>query len=144
MSDQQQYPYEGWGVLEITGYRKFAGKISVQPLGHISVFEVLIPDEDEDGNEVWRRVTYNVDKLYGLTFCTEAFARAVAKSTKPNPTELLDIPYKVQRAMERIEREEAEKAAAIEAGESPREVTEIDDVPFERRAVFLSDDDYEM
>lgn len=129
MSDEQQqdaFSFDGWAIVEMLGHRKRAGRVRTQPIGGTCFLEVK--SESANGEPLTEFV--NVASLYAFTPCTEEAARLVGKTCNPSPVELLAVPWTVQQAMRRIAREEAAKAAAIEAGEAPEE-DERDRVPFD-------------
>lgn len=134
------FTFDGFAVFEAMGHVKRAGKVRVSQLGGNAVF--VVESESPDGDTI--QEVFAAGSLYRLTPCTEEAAKMIGPTCNPSAVELLGVPYRVQVAMARIEREEAEKAAAIEAGESPKEVAEIDDIPFDDDADYdLYDLDHE-
>lgn len=114
MSERNEpFTFDGFAIIEFMGHRKRAGKVRTADLGGTSVF--VVETSTPDGQQVVE--TYNASSLYCLTPVTEAVVAIVAKSINPAPIAAWDLPDRVQRALREVERQDREKAAAIEAGE---------------------------
>jgi hypothetical protein len=77
MSDQQ---FEAWGIVELMGHQKTAGRLSEQMIGGAKLLRVDIPSDD-----TFRTVYYGASAIYALHVTDETAARAAAKGLGKRP-----------------------------------------------------------
>lgn len=71
---------EQWGIVEILGHVKMAGRITEEERFGSKLGRVDIPDGDK-----FVTVYFGGDSLYRFTSVSEEVARIVAKSNQPTP-----------------------------------------------------------
>ena len=76
MSDK----FEAWGICELMGHQRVAGRISEQVIGGGNLVRVDVPD-----GEGFRTVYYGSSAIYALHVTDEAAARAAAKTMGTQP-----------------------------------------------------------
>lgn len=80
MDDQQQF--EAWGLIELFGHNKLAGRITEQTIGGCHFIRVDVPAVG-DIPEYTRCFTQGA--IYGLTFTSEDVARRLAAGLQARP-----------------------------------------------------------
>ena len=97
----QSPPFEGWCILELMGHRRLAGYVRETTLAGVGVLRLDVP---EDGDAAAATQFYPPSSLYCMTPVTEAVARSVARSNRPQPVqqwELRQIPASTDPDFER-------------------------------------------
>jgi hypothetical protein len=89
----QDTDYEGWGILELMGHRKLAGKLSTQKVAGASFLRIDIPARKDTAIETEFVSTQfvNPTSIYAMHPTTEEVARAVAASIAPDPVTKWDV-----------------------------------------------------
>jgi hypothetical protein len=85
--------YEGWGIVEMMGHRKIAGKLSTQKVAGSKFLRIDIPARPDTAVETEFSATQFVhpNSLYALHPTTEEVARAVAARMSPDPVTAWDV-----------------------------------------------------
>lgn len=73
--------FESWGIVELMGHQRAAGRISEEEIGGSKLLRIDIPDGD-----TYRTVFYGSSAIYALHVTDEAAARAAAKRSGSQPT----------------------------------------------------------
>jgi hypothetical protein len=73
--------FEAWGIVELMGHQRIAGRISEQVIGSGNLLRVDVPD----GEEQFRTVFYGSSAIYALHVTDEAAARAACKGMGTRP-----------------------------------------------------------
>lgn len=73
--------FEAWGIVELMGHQRVAGRLSEQAIGGGNLLRVDVPD-----GEGFRTVFYGNSSIYALHVTDEAAARAAAKGMGTRPT----------------------------------------------------------
>jgi len=72
--------FEAWGICELMGHQRIAGRISEQVIGGGNLLRVDVPDGD-----TFRTVFYGSSAIYALHVTDEAAARAACKGMGTQP-----------------------------------------------------------
>lgn len=85
MSDPQKESasFEGWVILELMGHRRLAGHLSEAQIGGASFVRIDVPEGE--GPENVATQFYSPSAVYCITPTTEAIARKVAATSRPEP-----------------------------------------------------------
>ena len=70
--------FEGWGIVELMGHRRVAGRVSEVEQYGATMLRVDVPQGDD-----WVTQFYGGSAIYCLTPTTEAIARQVAVPPEP-------------------------------------------------------------
>lgn len=89
MSETTVPAFEGWAILELMGHRRLAGYVRAVELAGAGLLRIDVPGE---GDTPIATQFYSPAALYCLTPTTEAMARAVAKSSQPEPVHRWELP----------------------------------------------------
>lgn len=73
--------FEAWGIVELMGHQRIAGRISEQAIGGGNLLRVDVPD----GEDQFRTVFYGSSAIYALHVTDEAAARAACKGMGTRP-----------------------------------------------------------
>jgi hypothetical protein len=73
--------FEAWGIVELMGHQRIAGRISEQVIGGGNLLRVDVPD----GEDQFRTVFYGSSAIYALHVTDEAAARAACKGMGTRP-----------------------------------------------------------
>lgn len=101
--------FEGWAILELMGHRRLAGYVRPVEIAGAGMLRIDVPG---DGSEAVATQYYSPSSLYCLTPTTEAIARTVAKSSRPQPAHRWEL------------------APAPEADRPGNDVEDGDELPF--------------
>jgi hypothetical protein len=84
---------ETWGILELFGHLKLAGKITEQPIGGDSLIRIDVPPVTV-GDVTIPAFTrfFGAKAVYSLTPCTEDLAKVTAAAVKHQPVQAYDLP----------------------------------------------------
>ena len=85
--------FESWGILEIMGHQRVAGRISERAIGGSNLLQVDIPQADD----TFRTVFYGSSAIYALHVTDETAARACAKVSGTRPTYAWELENAQQR-----------------------------------------------
>lgn len=102
MTQVQDTDYEGWGILELMGHRKLAGKLSTQKVAGASFLRIDIPARKDTAVETEFVATQfvNPTSIYAMHPTTEEVARAVAALIAPDPVTKWDVKALLPKASE--------------------------------------------
>lgn len=112
MSDQAQ-KFECWGICELMGHQRVAGRIGERAIGGGNLLQVDVPQADDS----FRTVFYGNSAIYALHVTDEAAARACAKVSGTRPT----YAWELESASRRL------PAPAPESSFTPSEPDEPDE-----------------
>jgi len=85
--------FEAWGLVELMGHQRVAGRLSEQPVGGGNMLRVDIPN-----GETFRTAYYGASAIYAVHITDEAAARKLAGDTGSRPP----YAYELQHAVARI------------------------------------------
>lgn len=85
--------FEAWGLVELMGHQRVAGRLSEQPLGGGNMLRVDIPNGDG-----FRTAYYSASSIYAVHITDEAAARKLAGDQGPRPP----YAYELSQAVARI------------------------------------------
>lgn len=69
--------FETWAIVEVMGFKKYAGHVSEQIIGSTSLLRVDVPQVSDDHPAFCKLI--GVGSIYAITPCDEATARKVAR-----------------------------------------------------------------
>jgi hypothetical protein len=72
--------FEAWGIVELMGHQRAAGRLSEQNIGGANLLRVDVPD-----GETFRTVFYGASAIYALHVTDEAAAHAVRRALEQQP-----------------------------------------------------------
>lgn len=87
--------FEAWGIVELMGHQRVAGRISERAIGGGNLLQVDVPQADES----FRTVFYGNSAIYALHVTDEAAARACAMVSGTRPT----YAWELENASRRLE-----------------------------------------
>jgi hypothetical protein len=87
--NQSTEQFETWGVLELMGHKKLAGRISEAQIAGSSLLRIDVP---ELGQRPSFTQYYGVGSVYCLTPTSKAVARQVVGRLNPVPISPYDLP----------------------------------------------------
>jgi len=85
--------FEAWGIVELMGHQRVAGRLSEQPLGGGNMLRVDIPN-----GESFRTAYYGASAIYAVHITDEAVAQQIAKNIGTRPP----YAYELSQAVARI------------------------------------------
>jgi hypothetical protein len=85
--------FEAWGIVELMGHQRVAGRLSEQPLGGGNLLRVDIPN-----GEGFRTAFYGASAIYAVHITDEPAARQVATNIGTRPP----YAYELSQAVARI------------------------------------------
>jgi hypothetical protein len=90
-SGNERAKFETWAVVELMGHTTFAGLVAeVEIAGH-GFLRLTVPKcQDRAGFDK----ILSPGSIYGITPCTEEFARRMAASLRRRPFQLIDVPIR--------------------------------------------------
>ena len=81
--------FECWGLVEVMGHSRYAGKISEQSIGGCNFVRVDIPAfEDQPGFTK----LLGQSSIFAITPTTEQIARGMAQQFRSTPISVYDLP----------------------------------------------------
>jgi hypothetical protein len=86
---QEQEKFESWGLLELFGHQRLAGRLSEQTIGGCHFIRIDVPATD--GVQEYTRF-FTQGAIYGMTITTEPVARALATNLRARPVSPYDMP----------------------------------------------------
>src|SRR5690242_1677858 len=72
--------FEAWGIVELMGHQRVAGRLSEQPLGGGNLLRVDIPN-----GEGFRTAFYGASSIYAVHITDEPAARKIAENSGTRP-----------------------------------------------------------
>lgn len=92
-SDQK---FEAWGLLELFGHQRIAGKLSEETIGGCHFIRIDVPaniptSERDPGTPAYTRYFTN-GAIYSMTPTSEAVARKMADSLRTVPVQAYEMP----------------------------------------------------
>lgn len=93
MSDQDE-KFEAWGLLELFGHQRLAGRLSEQTIGGVHFIRVDVPEvKDYDGETIAGYTRFFTQgAIYGMTPTDEQVARAMAMRLRARPVQTYELP----------------------------------------------------
>lgn len=88
MTEAQQDKFESWGLLELFGRQRLAGRISEQTIGGIAFLRIDVPAVE--GAQAYTRF-FTSGAIYGLTPMTEETTMQLAKQLRSAPVSRYDV-----------------------------------------------------
>jgi len=85
--------FEAWGIVELMGHQRVAGRLTEQPLGGGNLLRVDIPN-----GESFRTAYYGASAIYAVHITDEPAARAAAGGMGARPP----YAYELSQAVARI------------------------------------------
>lgn len=89
MNADQTEKFEAWGMLELFGHQRLAGRITEQTIGGVHFIRIDVPASG-DVAEYTRLFTQGA--IYGMTITTEDVARRLALGMRARPISAYDLP----------------------------------------------------
>lgn len=96
MSDK---PQELWGIVEVMGHARYAGRISEYTALGVPLVRVEIPANAEDQVPAHERLL-GASSIFRITPTTEAVARSVARQCADRPLSVWDFPADLRARLE--------------------------------------------
>lgn len=91
MSDEQQSAaFESWAILELMGHRRLGGFVQEVQVAGAGFLRIDVPGDVE--GETHSTQFYPPASVYCLTPVSEAAARVVARSSRPEPVARWELP----------------------------------------------------
>lgn len=84
----EQERFEAWGIVDLFGHTRLAGRISEQTIGGETFIRVDVPN----GDDSYHTRLFGKGAIYGMSLTDEAIARATAKASSPRPVSAYDLP----------------------------------------------------
>lgn len=104
MPDEQKF--EAWGLLELFGHQRIAGKLSEETIGGCHFIRIDVPEIPgfaprpdatiTPGTPAYTRY-FTQGAIYSMTPTSEAVARRMAASLRSVPVQAYDIPRLTQQ-----------------------------------------------
>lgn len=88
--EQQQSGYAEWSILEVMGHRRLGGFVREVQVAGAGFLRIDVPS-DIDG-ETHSTQFYPPSSVYCLTPVSEAAAKIVARSSRPEPVSRWELP----------------------------------------------------
>lgn len=89
-SEEQASAYESWSLLELMGHRRLGGFVREVQIAGAGFFRIDLPGDTE--GETHSTQFYPPSSVYCLTPVSEAAARAIARSSRPQPVATWELP----------------------------------------------------
>jgi hypothetical protein len=80
--------FEAWGLLELFGHQRLAGRLTEQTIGGCHFIRIDVPEVE--GVQGYTRFFSN-GAIYGMTVTSEAVARGLAASMRARPVQAYEI-----------------------------------------------------
>lgn len=90
MATDEQSAYESWSILELMGHRRLGGFVRAVQVAGAGMLRIDVPGDVE--GETHSTQFYPPSSVYCLTPVSEAAARIVAKSSRPEPVSRWELP----------------------------------------------------
>jgi hypothetical protein len=83
----EQERFEAWGIVDLFGHTRLAGRISEQAIGGETFIRVDVPN-----GEGFHTRLFGKGAIYGMSLTDETIARATAKANTVRPVSAYDVP----------------------------------------------------
>lgn len=94
----EKKPFDQWGLVEVMGHQKYAGRVSEETIGGASFVRVDVPECD--GVPAFTKLL-GAGSIFAITPTTEAIAREVGKRWQCRPINVFDLPAMQQAQLTR-------------------------------------------
>lgn len=84
--------FEAWGIVELMGHQRAAGRLSEQTVGGANLLRVDIPE-----GETFRTVFYGSSAIYAVHITDETVARASATAQGTRPTYAYEVSEQLRK-----------------------------------------------
>jgi hypothetical protein len=115
----------GWGLVEIMGHQRIAGRLSERSIAGTNLLQVDIPLSDEP--EHFRTPFVGGGSIYALYPTDEKTARALAKRPGTRPTYQYDVEQQLRIEQRAADNAAAEPRVAVYSGDDPDHDHDEDD-----------------
>lgn len=88
-NEEQEKKFDAWGLLELFGHQRLAGRLSEQTIGGCHFIRIDVPAVGEV-QEYTRFFTQGA--IYGMTMTSEDVARRLAAGLRARPIQAWDMP----------------------------------------------------
>ena len=89
MGNETQEKFESWGLLELFGHQRLAGRLTEQTVGGVHFIRIDIPEVD--GAPAHTRF-FTQGAIYGMTVTSEELARGMAERLCARPVQAYELP----------------------------------------------------
>lgn len=89
----QTEKFESWGVLELFGRLRLAGKLSEETIGGCAFIRIDVPEVK--GAPAYTRF-FTQGAIYSMTPTSEEIARGVAEGLRARPVSPYELPASIQ------------------------------------------------
>lgn len=111
--------FEQWGIVELMGHQRTAGRLTEETIGGANMLRVDVPD-----GELFRTAYYGASAIYALHVTDEKVARAAATGMGKRPP----YAYEISRLLPAPEAPEVDEDD--DDGSDDREPPDDDDIEF--------------
>jgi hypothetical protein len=87
---EQKDHFEAWGIVDLFGHTRLAGRISEQTIGGETFIRVDVPNGPE--LDKFHTRLFGKGAIYGMSLTDEAIAREYAKRSTTRPVSAYDVP----------------------------------------------------
>ncbi len=87
----EQQKFEAWGLLELFGHQRLAGRLTEQTIGGCHFIRIDVPAVGEV--QEYTRF-FSQGAIYGITITTEDVARRLAEGMRARPISAFDLPQR--------------------------------------------------
>ncbi len=106
--NESEQKFEAWGLLELFGHQRIAGKLSEETIGGCHFIRIDVPEIPADSAEAlpsrfaagatpaYTRY-FTQGAIYSMTPTSEAVARKIAASLRTVPVQAYDMPRLTQQ-----------------------------------------------
>jgi hypothetical protein len=86
LSEQQEH-FEAWGIVDLFGHTRIAGRISEQAIGGETFIRVDVPG----AGEAFHTRLFGKGAIYSMSLTDEAIAREMARRSTVRPVSAYDV-----------------------------------------------------
>jgi hypothetical protein len=83
--------FEAWGIVDLFGHVRIAGRISEQAIGGETFIRVDVPNDPAKPDSYHTRL-FGKGAIYSISLTDEAIAREFAKRSGTRPVSAYDVP----------------------------------------------------
>ena len=124
----EETKFSGWGLVEIMGHVRVAGRLGERSIAGTNLLQVDIPLSDEPDH--FRTQFVGGGSIYALHPTDEKTARALAKRLGTKPTYAYDVEQQLRLESKPAVAGESEPRVPVYGGDDPdRDHDEDDDFP---------------